>query len=323
MAHLTYSERQTLEDLYNSQRFSLRKIAEKMQKHHRVIQEEIKRNTGQITLYIARRAQEQYEKRLCGKRVGKLEQYPFLKAYVLHKLTTDEWSPDSIAGHLKSNKEHMGISVSHETIYQYIYSKEGKELGLYKYLHYKHRKRRPKHGRKSRNTIPERVSIHQREGSVEQRITLGNWESDLIQFSKQPECVSVEYERKSRYTFLSKVMNKTAAEKVRAWMQLIDAIPNCLIRTMTCDNGSENVQHMVLHDWEIETYFCDPYASWQKGGVENENHWLRRYLPRDTCMADLTDEELQKIQTRINNKPRKSLNYLTPHQVLLGGAFNP
>ena len=247
MAHLTMSERQTLEDLYNSQQLSLRRIAQIMGRHHSVISKEIARNTGICGTYIARRAELRYEKQLLKKRQKKLDQYPFLKSYVVEKLTVHDWSPDAIAGKLKKDKAAMGISVSHEVIYQYIYSEEGKQQELYKYLHYRHTKRRSKHGRKCRNTIPERVSIHERDQSIEHRRTLGNWESDLIQFSKQPTCVSVEYERASRYTILTKVVNKTAQEKVRAWMNLIDSVPQYLLHTLTCDNGSENVQHTELH----------------------------------------------------------------------------
>jgi len=115
---------------------------------------------------------------------------------------------------------------------------------------------------------------------------------------------------------MHKVENKSALENEWAISKAMEELPDYLRQTMTFDNGKENVCHINIRDnFNLNTYFCDPYSSWQKGGVENANGLIRHYLPRKMNMDIITSEEIHRIQELINNKPRKSLDYLSPNEV--------
>lgn len=132
----------------------------------------------------------------------------------------------------------------------------------------------------------------------------------------------MQYERKFMITKFHRVVNRTAEENNRAIRETFDGLPLELRKSLTFDNGSENVCHAKLRDtFQLDTFFCDPYSAWQKGGVENTIGLIRRYLPKNTNLATVTDDELQAIEDRINNRPRKKLNYLTPNEAL-GVALN-
>ena len=128
----------------------------------------------------------------------------------------------------------------------------------------------------------------------------------------------MQCERKSGLVRIHKVARKKAPDDtIEAIARTIDSVPGDLMKTITFDNGSENAKHTELQkQFGIDTYFCKPFASWQKGSVENVNKLLRRYLPRDTDLDRLTDPDLTEIQERLNNRPRKRLGYKTPNEVI-------
>jgi IS30 family transposase len=129
--------------------------------------------------------------------------------------------------------------------------------------------------------------------------------------------IQVIYERKSQLIRIQKLRNKTSNNNIEAAIESLETMPQYLVKTLTLDNGSENVNHLELKDiLNIQTYFCDPYSAWQKGGVENANGLLRRYLPKSVDISQMTQKQLLEIQEIQNNKPRKSLNYLTPNEIL-------
>ena len=166
---------------------------------------------------------------------------------------------------------------------------------------------------------------------VDERKRYGDWESDVMEFKRAMTkgAVSVQTERKSRLLRLYRVDRKKSPEdKLTALIKSIESLPLELSMTYTFDNGTENRHFPVLKElFNIETYLCDPFASWQKGTVENTNKLLRRYLPRNTALDSLTDNDLYRIQERLNNRPRKCLNYKTPNEVinnyLKSGALKP
>jgi transposase, IS30 family len=322
MKHFSYAERKVLEELLLEGR-SYRAISLRLHRSHTAVVREVARNKGHI-VYSATRAQLRYERCLRGKKLEKLIQYPQLKEYIVARMKEDDLSPQMIAGRLKQYvHRHIGVRVSHETIYQFVYSREGRSLGLPQHLYSRRGRRFSWLKRNKPLRIPERVSIHERDRIVDLRKRIGDWESDAELFPGRKPTLSVETERKSRYVSLHKTKDKTAVEKLAAMQRTISALTPDLFKTMTFDNGTENVQHLKLRkEYGIQTYFCDPYKSWQKGTVENMNKWIRWYLPRDINIDQVTDEQIQTIQDKLNNKPRKCLNYLTPKEVLLGGAFN-
>lgn len=315
---ITYYERQVIEVNVRKGR-SARAIAGSLGRDHRVIAREVKRNSGDYLPYTAASAQ-----RICNHREGerrkkKLEKDRGLQAYVAAKLTKD-LSPEQIAGRLKAVPPPwlVGKSICHETIYQYIYAGEGRYEYLYPHLRRGRPKRRKQRARKPRKSlIPERISIHERPLEVQAKTRYGHWESDTMVCKKQREVVSTQYERKAQLVRLHKVDDKSASETERALRDTIESLPQDLFRSMTFDNGGEGACHVnVRDDYGIETYFCDAYASWQKGGVENMNGLIRQYVPKGANLAKMTDDEMYAIQEKLNNRPRKGLHYLTPNEVI-------
>lgn len=312
---LTFYERQKLEYLLRTKQ-SLRKISKVMRRTHTILSREIRRNGDSRQKYRADTAQRLYEKRKHQKHKGKLDKHPELKAYVVEKLK-DEWSPDVIAGKLKI--EGKKETISHESIYHYIYNHpNGRCEGLYKYLRQGKPKRQKRYGRKHCKTlIAERKSIHERPDYIAERKRYGDWESDSVIFSKQKTTLSVQSERKSKLIRMHKLMNKSAEETKDALIRTAESVPKELFLTLTFDNGTENAEHTAIkREYGVDTYFCDPFASWQKGGVENANSLIRHYLPRSTDLSKLTDRDIYLIQEKLNNRPRKCLSYLSPNEVI-------
>ena len=313
--NLKFYDRQKLEYWFRTKQ-SIRAIAIIMGRDHSVLTRELKRNgSGDRKRYRADVAQRLSEQRTHKQHRGKLDKYPELKEYVINGLK-EEWSPDVIAGKLKLDGKKE--TISRESIYYYIYNKEGRYEGLCKYLRQCKNKRQKRHSRKAcKLHIFERVSIHQRPEYINERKRYGDWESDSVLFSKQKTALSVQSERKSKLIRMHKVTNKTAEETANAIVKTAESLPSELLKTITFDNGTENARHMeVKKEYGVKTYFCDPFASWQKGGVENANKLIRHYLPRKTDLSQLTDRDIYDIQEKLNNRPRRCLNYLTPNEII-------
>ena len=268
-------------------------------------------------------------------------------SYVLEKLT-DSWSPEQISGRLREVDHPGDLSwhICHETIYAFIYKKKtdetklgikqrsildkslaGKEKGivtvtdhqkqLYEYLRRKQKRRRKLGGRKvQRVRIPDRVSIHDRPKIVAKRKQFGHWEGDSIVGDKHASGLHTEYERVSSLTRVEKVERLTADEAVKASKKIFGPLPEKARRSTTLDNGTENTNHTKVKEaCGIQAYFADPYSSYQRGGNENANLWIRYYFPKGTDFSKITKEEIQDVEWEINNRPRKRLNFKTPQEV--------
>lgn len=313
--NLTFYDRQQLEYWLRTKQ-SMRAIALILKRDHTVLTRELKRNgDGDRKKYRADTAQRLFEKRVHKQHRGKLAKFPELKEYVVEGLK-NEWSPDVIAGKLKlAKKEH---TISHESIYYYIYNKEGRYEKLYQYLRQAQPKRHKLRSRKKcKLGITERISIHDRPECIDERKRYGDWESDSMIFSNQKTILSVQSERKSKLIRMHKAQNKSAEETTNAIVKTVESLPRELFKTMTFDNGTEGALHTKIRDdWSMHTYFCDPFASWQKGGVENANKLIRQYLPRSTDLSKLTDRDIYEIQEKLNNRPRKCLGYLSANEVI-------
>ena len=141
------------------------------------------------------------------------------------------------------------------------------------------------------------------------------------------EVLSVQYERMIQLVRIHKILGFSAPITLEAQKQTIESLPDNFVKTMTFDNGIEGAKHYQLQEtYGIQTYFCDTYSAWQKGGVENMNKLLRQYLSRKTNLATVSEAEIYDIQELLNNRPRKGLNYQTPNEKLLeykqSGALN-
>lgn len=332
MQIITQYEREQIAYSLNLKR-SLRAIAALLKRGHSDIVRELQRNRGPDGRYDPILAQTKADRRARKTNHRKLETNTLLHDWVETKLKAG-WSPELIAGRLKKQppKKLGGATVSHEQIYEYIYEGEGRFEGWYQLLHRKHFRRRKRctRAKQAKTLLKERISITERPEVIDRRDRYGDWESDLALFRRQREALSVQYERKAQLTRIHRVPDKTAEANQEAIIETLDALPKDLVQSITFDNGLENVCHTMIRDtFTIPTFFCHPYCSWEKGGVENTIGLLRRALPRDIDLATLTDADLEIIQERLNNRPRKSLNYRTPNEVvasqlaLQGGALNP
>jgi IS30 family transposase len=246
------------------------------------------------------------------------ERYPELKEFVIEKLQA-YWSPDQIAGYLK----RLGLASFYacmETIYRFIYSAEGKGLGLYRYLFKGRTRRRRKFGRTPRDIrIPEHHGIAFRPEIVASRKTIGHWETDLMIFNREHGKANLTsmIERKSRYTILLKNEDRRPSPVMSQIRDRLAKLPRGLTQTMTFDRGFEFMRYPLLRqELGTESYFCDPQAPWQKGAVESNNNRIRRFFPREINLQAVNDTDLYAVCVIMNNTPRRCLGYRTPQEVL-------
>ncbi len=312
MSNLTFYDRSRIEYYLNFKRLSLRRIAELIGRNHTVVIREITRHKPQFSPYSAELAQKAANRKLAHNTIKKLNKDPVLLDYVIKRLQ-DDWSPQQIAGRLKTNPPPnlKRKKICLETIYQYIYD-GGTDYGgklLYKYLRKKKPFRQKHYSRQPKKvTITGRISIHARPADINLKESYGHLESDSI-VCKYHKPISVQYERKAMLVGISKLDNFKSESTNEAIANTINTLPKDFVKSITYDNGTENAKHYELKEvFNLRTYFCDPYASWQKGGVENINGLIRQYLPRSADLANITDNDIYEIQEKLNNRPRKRLN---------------
>ena len=254
------------------------------------------------------------ERNLASRKTNALKD-PGIYPYVIDKLRSG-WGPEQIAGRLRK-RNHGSTIISHEAIYQYIYSPEGRKENLREYLARAHKKRYPKHYRKSyRRGIPNRVNISLRSRKANSRKEFGHWEADVVESRGHSGGIQTLLERKTRYYQARLIPNIDSEYGIRAQKRLLSKFPKAVLKSVTFDNGRENYNHEQLQrDFGTKTFFCDPYSAWQKGANENHNGILRRYIPKKTDLSKIFQWELDLIIEEINNKPRKCLKYATPKEV--------
>jgi len=245
-----------------------------------------------------------------------LEREENLRRFVCDRLA-EGWAPEQISGWLKARNEPRLRIIGCETIYAFIYRAAQKVETLWRYLTRHHKRQRPRRARPSRDTIKDRASIHDRPEAVETRGEAGHWEGDLI-ICKRTRPVLVVHERKSRVTLAARLMGKTAAETISAMLAVFSRVHPRLRKSITFDNDTAFAQHGLLRTMrDMATWFCDAYASWQKGGIENANGRLRRWLPRHLDIDQISDKDIQEIVITANLTPRKCLGFKTPFQAFL------
>jgi IS30 family transposase len=224
------------------------------------------------------------------------------------------WSPEQIAGRLAI--EHGRKVISYESIYRFIYAQlaRTKDYRWRRYLPRGKSKRgcRGRKGGSSANFIEGRVSVANRPIEAGDRKTCGHWEADLMMFAKYGQAILTVHERKSRLLLAIRLTSKAAHGVARHLVTLFGVMPQPLRQTVTFDNGTEFARHRALHNLAIKTFFCDPYAPWQKGGIENAIGRMRRFLPRKTDLATLQNRRFLALIAAYNNTPRKCLDFRTP-----------
>jgi len=321
--HLNLEEREKLYAL-REQGKSFRKIALVLARSHTSLSREYKRHAKYGKKYIPCWAYERAVKKAVEQRTKAPLKNHQVFLYVREKLRQN-WSPETIAGRLSI--DYPDESICPETIYQYIYGK-GKKFKLWNFLPKSHKKRRIKTGRKVRSCkhsrIPGAVSIEERPNRVKTRKQAGHFETDLMEGKrKNKTALSVNVERKTRYTLVKKVRNKKAKTKEKTMLKDLKMLILCskskkpIVKSVTADNGSENANHAKISETlKTKYYFCHPYASWEKGSVENMIGRIRVYIPKGASLAMYTSQQIQWLENQLNNTPRKCLNYQTPNEVM-------
>jgi IS30 family transposase len=330
MEKKTYSQLSLKERIeiyhWHANGISLRHIGLKLGRAASTISRELTRNMprwikGVKAVYDPELAHQRYVRRHARGRRHKLERQPDLQARVLNLLAMER-SPEQIAGRLAL--EEGRTIISHESIYRFIYWRAYHWRGEYwhKYLASQRRTRRCRltYTKRRQPPIIGRRPLSERPTLANNRTQTGHWEADLMHFSSQGQLIKkavlVLYDRSSRYTYLALQPNKQAADVIDNLHKLFDAIPTHKRHSVTFDNGQEFSRHLELTQTKaIETFFCEPHAPWQKGGVENTIKRLRRYLPRKTTLETLNKETLENIMRHFNNTPRKTLAFKTPAEV--------
>jgi transposase, IS30 family len=308
--HLELEERERLAAL-KAEGLSLRSIARALGRAASTVSRELRRNALPRGGYLPVHAEGCYRER--RQRQAILERDAKLGRFVRERLL-EGWTPEQIAGWLKRGEERGLRPVSPETIYAFIHRLGQKGEKLWKLLPRGRARRGRRRARVPRSTIAGRASIHDRPEAVEGRREAGHWEGDLL-ICRRTRPVLVLKERKTRFVLAARLAGKSAAETVAVFRRLDPR----LRASVTFDNDTAFARHGLLASaCAMATWFCDAYASWQKGAVENANGRLRRDLPRDLDLDALTDAELQEIVLSHNLTPRKCLGFLTPVQALLG-----
>ncbi len=312
--HFTSAERLEISILLKKE-YSHHDIAGELGCSQPSISREIKRNSVRRT-YDPRQAKvKARQRRRYSKYQGmKVRERPDLQKFIIKKMKAG-WTPDEIAGRLKTTKRNLPC-ISAKGIYKWLYSVYGqKYCPLLCSQQLKPRKRRPK---TERSMIPNRVGIEKRPEEANNRSEYGHAETDTAVSGKRHDStasLAVLHERKARYTRLRKIPNMKPKSMTRALKKMGKDLT---LRTLTYDNGIENRNHeAVANALKVNTYFCNPYHSWEKGGVENTIGRIRRYIPKGANLADYSDNDIAKIEYWLNHTPRKCLNWKTPHEIMI------
>ena len=315
--HLTQSDRDRIEALLNS-RHKQKEIAEILKVHKSTISREIKRNkrkrkglrgilinNGKYDANLANH--KAYVKRKYAKYQGMLiEQNNELKIYIINGLKKS-LNPDEIAGRMRL--ENKSFYASKNSIYRWLYSIYGQKYCGY--LSSQRVRRRKRKIKAKRVLIPNRIGIEHR--SVDVNNEFNHYESDTIVSKKSKPSLAVLYKRKTKYVKIKKIKNLKPNSFNTALIDMKNGIKK--IKSLTLDNGIENRYWEELGIEKV--YFCDPYSSWQKGGVENINKMIRKYIPKGTDISNYSDKFIQMIENILNSKPRRSLGYKTPYEVMV------
>lgn len=318
--HLTLEEREEIR-VSLSAKMSIRAIARSLNRSPSTISREVRRNRGR-RYYKAVDANNRAWRMAKRPKLCLLESNIELRDIVIDKLELN-WSPEQISGWLKRTmRRRKNMRISAETIYKTIYYRNRSALThlMAKHLRRSHSLRHSKkHSRKGERgtiNIVNGVSIHERPKHIENRRSLGHWEGDLVTGSKNTHIATL-VDRKSRYTVILKLKGKDAQSVNDALINKFNSLPAKLKQTLTWDRGMELAKHVELTESTgIPVYFCDPQSPWQRGLNENTNSLIRQYFPKKTCLAQHTQSRLDDVAAQLNNRPRKSLGFKTPLQII-------
>ena len=295
---------------------SLRWIAASLGRAASTLSREINRNGGRRR-YRGNKAEQAASDRAQRPKICKLKANLALARIVASKLQM-EWSPDQIAGWLKSTyADDENDQVSHETIYKslFIQARGALKKELLQHLRKTRAMRRSRHHTqktKDHGRITNTVSIRERPAEVEDRAVPGHWEGDLLCGSNNSQIATL-VERHTRLVMLARVPSKDTKTVINALIKQAHKLPRELYKSLTWDRGKEMADHERFSlDTGIKVYFCDPQSPWQRGSNENTNGLLRQYFPKGMDLSNIHQNRLNAVARRLNERPRKTLEYRTP-----------
>jgi len=306
--HLTREQRYTIFAMHR-QGCTQKKIAEAIGKDKSVISRELKRNANLKGKYFFEYAQDMASLRKEHlKKPRKL--HPWLKKEIIGLIKQD-WSPEQIEGRLKLENKP---SVSHETIYKMIRKDKSDGGTLYKHTRHKLKRRKRPVGKKI--TIKNRVTIDQRPKIVDTKQRFGDWEVDTIVGENNKGAIVTIVERKTAFMMMEKLEHgKKSKELTKVVSRLLLAYINH-VHTITGDNGTEFADHQkIAKRLKTKFFFTHPYASWEKGLIENTNKLIRQYIPKKSNFDEINNQQIREIQYKINNRPRKNLKFKSPKEI--------
>jgi IS30 family transposase len=309
--HLTYEQRCQIYALLKSGHTQSH-IASQIGVDRSTISRELSRNSG-ARGYRFKQANEKALLRRHQASATPRKMTPQVVAVIEEKLTQQQWSPEQISGRLA--KEGVA-SISHESIYRYVWNDKKDGGNLYLHLRHsgkKYNKRKGKNG--GRGLIPNRIDIDQRPAVVATKSRIGDWEADTIIGARHQGAILSHVERKSKYTKLARLPDKTADAVVAASARMLGPLAD-RVETITYDNGKEFAAHTdIAASLQANCYFARPYHAWERGLNEHTNGLVRQYFPKASDLSIVTNTEVQKVEDKLNSRPRKILGYQTPSEV--------
>ena len=298
--------------------YSMRSVAIYLNRNISTISREINRCVVAPKYYRAIFAQQHCNKMRHKIRKRKLDTNLRLREFVLYHLSKN-WSPEQVAKRLiLLYPNDMSMRISHESIYSYVYvlprGTLKKQIVSSLRKHHKYRSKKTKTRKKSA-PIQDYLSIEERPTAVAKRTIPGHWEGDLIIGKNNASAVGSLVERTTRMTFLVKLLNQDAITVRKAFAEEFRHLPKGLKRTLTYDQGQEMAQHKLFSkETNITVYFAHPHSPWERGTNENTNALLRQYFPKGTDFNKISKERFKEVQDELNNRPRKTLGWYTPHE---------
>jgi IS30 family transposase len=317
MSHLTASQRYAISVMRQSN-YTQKAIALAIGKDKSVISRELKRNSdGRTGEYKSDLAERKCRER--HKRKRKSSKFTAPMQDRVETLLREDYSPEQVVGFLK---QEGTACVSHERIYQHIWADKKRGGNLYKHLRTKGKRYRKRGAAKDkRGTICNKVSIEERPDIVEEKSRFGDLEIDTVIGKNHQGAIVTINDRATGMLKMKKIQKKEAALVKEAALELLQEWKP-LIHTITSDNGKEFALHQdIAKELGIQFYFAHPYHSWERGANENLNGLIRQYIPKKTNFADISDQFIADIQDKLNNRPRKRLNFKSPNQTFLKVAF--
>ena len=301
---------------------SKKEIALSIGVHKSTLSRELKRNVNQRGKYAKEYLSERAENKAKTREKEKPKRIGFSEKeliYLRKKLKVNRWSPEYIS---QRGRLELGEFPSHETIYKYIWKckqsnkrKYRKDKNLHKYLKHDKRRRKRKNVKGSKGCIPNRTPMKERPKIANQRKRYGDIEVDLMMGKNHKPALIVMTDRKYRTTALIKITTKNATVIANKIIKKIES-ENQKIHTLTFDNGLEFAKHeKIAKALGVKTYFTRPYTSQDKGTVENRIGVIRRFIPKGTETSQIHHSTIKSIENKLNNRPMKLFNYLTPNEM--------